>query len=189
MKKLLLFIISILVAFNATAQPQKNEIALEYGQFTLIEGAYLLGGVFGAVFSLGHFTFDNSIMTGSVAVEYDRNVNNWFSYGGLVSGELITSDAYTVDSEGNKTYNGKYDMGAATLTPIARFHWFRHPHFGMYSKIGAGLGIALSSEPSVFPSFQVSPVCMEFGGGKWKGVSEIGFGIQGIMTLGVKRCF
>ncbi len=179
----------LLVGFNSYAQSSKNEISVEYGQFTLVEGGYLVGGVMGIMFSLGHFNFENTIMPGSLAVEYNRNVNSWFGYGGLASFEYVTSDTYSTDSEGNKTYGDKFNLGAATLMPTTHFFWFRNPTFGMYSKLGVGLGVAFGSDTSLFPAFQVSPVCMEFGGDKVKGLFELGVGIQGIAVLGIKRCF
>ena len=128
-------------------------------------------------------------MTGSFNFEYNRNVNNWFGYGGLTSFEYITSDTYSVDSDGNKTPNGTFNMGVVTLMPTTHFFWFRHPHFGMYSKLGAGVGLVFNDETSVIPALQLSPVCMEFGGDKYKGIFELGVGTQGIATLGIKRMF
>ena len=179
----------LLVPFMGYAQSAKNEISVEYGQGTIPQGAYLFGGVMGIAFTLGNFTFDNTIMTGTLGVEYNRNVNNWFGYGGLATIEYMTSDTYTTDSEGNQVKNGTFNLGAATLMPTTHFFWFRNPHFGMYSKIGAGVGLAFGSDLSVFPAFQVSPVCMEFGGDKYKGTFEIGVGTQGIAVLGIKRMF
>lgn len=190
MKKLLLILL-LLVSFTAKteAQPYKNEISLTYSTFTVPQGVYIFGGVFGAVFSLGHFTFDHTVMSGALGVEYTRWVNHWFGYGGAVFGEFMTADAYSVDDDGNKTPNGKFNMAFASVTPTVKFMWFNHPHFGMYSKLGAGVCMGLSSEPSVIPSVQVSPVCMEFGGDSWRGLIEIGVGMQGIITAGVKKSF
>ena len=188
-KAILLSAVILLMPVISNAQPAKNEIGVQYGQFTLLEGAYVLGGVFGAMFSLGHFNFDNMHALGNLGVSYTRNVNNWFGYGGIACAECITSDTYTTDGDGNKTYNGKFNMGAVALMPTATFSWFRNPHFGMYSKIGAGVGVSLSSEPSVFPAAQVSPVCMEFGGETLKGTFEAGVGMLGIVSLGIKKQF
>ena len=171
------------------AQPPKNEISVEYGQFTIPQGAYLIGGVFGVMFSLGHFSFENTVMTGALAIEYNRNVNDWFGYGGIASVDYITSDTYTINSDGEKVMGDKFNLGAATLMPSTHFFWFRNPHFGMYSKLGAGLGVSFGSDVGFFPAFQLSPVCMEFGGDNVKGLFEIGFGVQGIAAIGIKKCF
>ena len=179
----------ILISVNINCYSQKNEFSFEYSQFTIPQGAYLFGGVLGVAFSLGHFSFENTIMTGSFNFEYNRNVNNWFGYGGLTSFEYITSDTYSVDSDGNKTPNDTFNMGVVTLMPTTHFFWFRHPHFGMYSKLGAGVGLVFNDETSVIPALQLSPVCMEFGSDKYKGIFELGVGTQGIATLGIKRMF
>lgn len=193
MKKIKLFFIFLallLIPFTGNAQPTKNEISVEYGYFTVPQAAYVFGGVFGVIFTLGNFNFDNTIMTGALGVEYNRNINSWFGYGGVATVEYMTSDTFTTDSEGNKTKNGVFKLGATTLMPSTHFFWFRNPHFGMYSKLGAGIGLTFGSEQvDVFPAFQVSPVCMEFGGDTYKGVFELGVGTQGIATLGIKKLF
>ena len=189
MRKTLLVLAALLITINIDAETHKNELIIQYGQFTVPQGIYLFGSVMGMAFSLGHLTMDNTIMTGTLSVEYNRNVNNWFGYGGLTSFEYMTSDTYITDSDGNRTKNGVINLGVFTLMPTAHLFWFRHPRFGMYSKLGAGVGLALNSDTSVLPSFQLSPVCMEFGGEKYKGVFELGFGTQGIAVLGIKRFF
>lgn len=191
MKKILTVILAVILTagtFNSQAQ-SKNEFYVEYSQFTVLEGAYLTGGVMAAAFSLGHFDFGNTIMPGTFAVGYTRNVNSWFGYGGLVSAEYITSDTFTTDENGNRVKNGKFNLGLATLTPTAHFSWFRNPHFGMYSKLAAGIGLTFGSDIGIIPAFQVSPICMEFGGEEFKGVFELGIGTQGIATLGIKKIF
>ncbi len=192
MKKFKCFLMTVLLlvmSIGLNAQPSKNEITIEYGQFTVPQFAYVFGGVFGVMFSLGHFSFENTVMSGTIACEYNRNVNDWFSYGGLGSFEYMTSDTYTTDGEGVKTYGDKFNLAAATVMPTAHFHWFRNPHFGMYSKIGAGVGLAFSSETSVFPAVQLSPVCIEFGGETLRGIAELGAGMQGIIVVGLKQMF
>ena len=187
----LVVIIPILCMFSprSYAQSWKNETYFEYSQATVPQGAYLIGGVFGVMFSLGHFSFENTVMTGTFAVGYNRNVNNWFGYGGQAFMEYITSDSFTTNSDGEKVRNGKYDMCLFSLMPTVKFTWFENPKFGMYSKLGAGVGLSIGSETQVFPSFQVSPVCMDFGGGNFKGIVEIGAGMQGCLTVGVKHVF
>jgi len=188
-KTIIISIALVLITTNINANSNKNELNFEYGQFTIPQGAYIFGGILGAAFSLGHFSFENTVVTGSFNFGYNRNVNDWFGYGGLTSFEYITSDTYSVDNEGNKKPNGKFNMGVITLMPTTHFFWFRHPHFGMYSKLGAGIGLVFNDETSVIPAFQLSPVCMEFGGNKYKGIFELGVGTQGIAILGIKRIF
>lgn len=191
MIKKLFLCLALLIGFAASSYSQdyKNEVSVSYGQATAPQFAYLFGGIFGVVFTAGHFEFDNTVMTGTLGAEYNHWVNNWFGYGGSVFAEYITSDTYTKDSDGNRTKNGKFNLGFASLMPTARFRWFNNPHFGMYSKVGAGLGLAFSDGIQPTLSAQVSPVCMEFGGNSWRGLVELGVGMQGIATVGVKKSF
>lgn len=170
-------------------QTKKNEISLEYSQLTIPQGIYVFGGIFGVIFTLGNFTFDNTRMTGALGVGYTRNVNDWFSYGGIATGEYITSDTLTKDSDGNMVKNGTYDMGVATVMPVAKFTWLRKDWFGMYSKVGVGAGVVLSSDAQVIPVAQLSPICASFEGQKIKGVLELGAGMQGCVTVGVVKTF
>ena len=171
------------------SQDYKNEISVSYGQFTVPQFAYIFGGIFGVVFTAGHFDFENTIVTGTLGVEYNHWVNKWFGYGGSVFGEYMTSDTYYKDSDGNKTSNGKYNFGFANIMPTVRLRWFNKTHFGMYSKIGAGLGLAFSDGCQPTFSAQISPICMEFGGETFRGFFEAGVGMQGIVTAGVKKSF
>lgn len=192
MIKKLFLCLALLTGFAASSYSQdyKNEISVSYGQATVPQFAYMFGGIFGVVFTAGHFEFDNTVMTGTLGVEYNHWVNNWFGYGGAVFAEYMTSDTYTKDSNGVRKNNGTYTLIAASVMPTARFRWFNKPHFGMYSKIGAGLGLVYGSELEPTPiSAQVSPVCMEFGGNSWRGIVELGVGMQGIATVGVKKSF
>ena len=189
MKKILALLLSLTLVCSAYASEPKNEFGLTYSQFTVPQFAYIFGGILGVAFTAGHFDFENPLMTGCLGVEYNHWVNNWFGYGGSLFGEYMTANTYTKDSDGNKTKNGTYDLGFASIMPTVRFRWFNNPHFGMYSKLGAGLGLAFSDDCEPTFSAQVSPVCMDFGGDSVRGFLELGVGMQGIVSLGVKKMF
>jgi hypothetical protein len=189
MKKLICASLAFLLVFSAYGQDKKNEFSVTYSQFTVPQFAYIFGGILGVAFTAGHFDFENPIMPGCLGVEYNHWVNNWFGYGGSVFGEYMTASTYTKDSEGNKTKNGTYDLGFASIMPTVRFRWFNNPHFGMYSKLGAGLGLAISGDFQPSFSAQISPVCMDFGGDSVRGFLELGVGMQGIASLGIKKMF
>ena len=59
-----ILLLALFLTVSLTARERKNEWGLSYSQLTLPQGAYVLGGVFGAVFSLGNFTFENMVMPG-----------------------------------------------------------------------------------------------------------------------------
>lgn len=184
MKKIIVSFLAALLLL-APANAQKNSLSFEYSQFTVPQGIYLFGGIMGVVFTLGNFEFTNTVMTGAVSVEYAREINDWFKVGGAATVESMFSD--TVDKDGN--INGNYNLVAASLMPTAHFTWLNHPKFDMYSKIGIGVGVAGNSEISVIPAFQLSPVCMEFGGKSVRGILEVGVGMQGIISGGVRKIF
>lgn len=188
MKRILIILLSIILSFPLHSQP-KNEISIEYGQLTVPQFAYTLSGFFGVVFSLGHFNFENTFFLGSIGVGYDHIVNNWFEFGGNLYVDYSSSDTYTIGSDGEKTYDGKSTLGVVSLMPNCKFRWFNKAHFGMYSKLGAGAGIFFDNQAQVIPVFQISPVCLEFGNEKIRGITEFGLGMQGVINIGIKRIF
>lgn len=191
MKKVVCIALSVLVTVFSYGQ-KKNEIILSYSQVTLPQTAYFVAGIFGVAFTAGHFAFENTRPYGALGLEYDRNVNNWFTYGAVGVVDYISSDSYNVDGDGNKTYKGKFSFGYVSLMPLAKFRWFTNPKFGMYSKIAFGAGIVPGGEEeNLQVSFagQLSPVGIQFGGGNVSGILELGYGMQGIVTLGIKKSF
>ena len=196
MKRFVALLLCLTVVFGAYAKndKDKNEFSITYGQATLPQFAYVLGGVFGAVFSLGHFTFDNMHAVGAAGIEYVHYVNNWLGFGGAVVCDYMTADAYSVDSEGNKTPNGKYNFGYASAMPVVKFAWFNRAHVGLYSKLGFGAGMAFNngdSDPASNISFsgQVTPIGFDFGGESFRGFIEAGVGMQGIVNGGIRWMF
>ena len=63
MKRLIALLLCFIVASPVFAKNEtdKNEFSITYGQITVPQAAYVLGGVFGAMFSLGHFSFESGI--------------------------------------------------------------------------------------------------------------------------------
>ena len=183
-----ILLLALFLTVSLTARERKNEWGLSYSQLTLPQGAYVLGGVFGAVFSLGNFTFENMVMPGALSLEYTRYINDTFGFGGGVTGDYMTADKYTGKDE-NRRYDGKFSLAIVSLMPHVKAYWFNHPHFGMYSKLAAGCAFQLGDSPGVSFAAQVSPVCMDFGGDVWRGYLELGAGMQGLVTLGIKKIF
>jgi hypothetical protein len=67
MKKLVALFLCVIVAFPVFAKNDKdrNEFSITYGQYTVPQFAYVMGGVFGAMFTAGHFTFENPHLIGA----------------------------------------------------------------------------------------------------------------------------
>ena len=196
MKKLIALFLGLAVVFSGYAKndTDKNEFTITYGQVTIPQFAYVMGGVLGMTFTLGHFTIDNLHMAGAAGIEYVHYVNNWLGFGGLVLCDYMTADAYTVDGDGNKTPNGKYNFGYASLMPVVKFAWLNRPHVGLYSKLGVGAGMAFDNgddNPFENISFsgQLTPIGVDFGGECFRGFVEAGVGMQGIVCAGVRWLF
>lgn len=189
MKKLICASMALLLVLSAYGQDKKNEISMTYSQFTVPQFGYIFGGVFGIMLTGGYFDFENPVMPGCLGVEYNHWVNNWFGYGGSLLGEYMTADTYSKDSSGNKTKDGVYNLGYVSVMPTVRFRWFNNPHFGMYSKLGAGVGLGITDECKLTFAAQISPVCMDFGGESLRGFMELGVGMQGILAVGIKKMF
>ena len=206
MRKALAVLLGLTVVFGAYAKNDrdKNEFSITYGQATLPQFAYVFGGVLGAAFSLGHFSFENSRMLGAAGLEYVHYVNDWLGFGGAATCEYMTSDAYSVASDGTKTPNGKYNFGFASVMPVVKFAWLNRAHVGMYSKLAFGAGMAFNNGNSggdsssdggnkalenVTFAGQVTPVGIDFGGETFRGFVEAGVGMQGVVNAGVRWQF
>ena len=163
----------------------QNEIALSYGQLSFPQTVYVLGEVFGAVFSLGHFAPQDTRFIGQFGLEYTHWVGRWVGLGAIATTEYMTSTV-------NNGESSDYSMFVVSAVPTVKLSWFNYEHVGMYSKLGVGVSdyIGLDSEhPNQFIfAFQLSPVCVDFGGSSFRGFVELGYGVQG-PCLGVKYIF
>lgn len=195
MKKItaLLLALVLIVPAQAKDKDSKNEFSITYGQFTVPQFAYVFGGVLGAAFTLGHFTFDNSHLIGAAGLEYVHYVNGWLGFGVAAVCDYMTSDAYSVDSNGNKTPNGKYDLGFVSAMPVVKFAWLNRDHVGLYSKLAVGASYIFSngedSSANISWSGQITPLGVDFGGQSFRGFVEAGVGMQGVVNAGVRWLF
>ena len=83
----------------AKNETDKNEFSITYGQITVPQAAYVLGGVFGAMFSLGHFSFEDAHFIGGVGVEYVHYVNDWL---GIAAGLSYAQQGWKFEGLGNE---------------------------------------------------------------------------------------
>lgn len=192
MKKYL-FIVAALFAtvFTANAEEYEtpsDEISVSVGYFTHPHVALTFGDAFGGIID-GDASSENSL--GSFGVTYMHNLNKRFGLGATTSYEYIYKNA----KDGKK-----YTENFITVMPTVRAYWFRHNHFGMYSRLAAGVALNCSkgyvngtgeenSQTDVLFGFHLAPVSMEFGSSKVSGFLELGWGYQGIVNAGVKFGF
>ena len=195
MKKLLALLLCLTVVMPVLAKNDKdrNEFSITYGQYTIPQFAYVMGGVFGAMFTAGHFTFENPKMIGAAGVEYVHYVNGWLGFGGAAMCDYMTADAMNVDSNGNKTPNGKFKLGVVSAMPLVKFAWLNRAHVGLYSKLAAGAGLFFANgsdaKDNISFAFQATPIGVDFGGEQFRGFVEAGVGWQGIVSGGVRWMF
>ena len=196
MKKLVALLLCLIVVCPVFAKndTDKNEFSITYGQITVPQAAYVLGGVFGAMFSLGHFSFENAHFVGGAGVEYVHYVNDWLGFGGAGLCDYMTATAMNVDSEGKKTPNGKFQLGVVSVMPVVKFAWLNRAHVGLYSKLAAGAGFTFTNQSEDTKdnfafAFQVTPIGMDFGGESFRGFAELGLGMQGLVNVGIRWLF
>ena len=196
MKKLIALFMCFVVVSSAFAKNDKdrNEFSIAYGQATIPQFAYVMGEVFGAMFSLGHASFENPHMFGAAGVEYVHYTNDWFGFGGTVLCDYMTAKTVSVDKDGNKTPNGDFKLGCLSAMPLVKFAWLNRAHVGLYSKLAAGAGYTFTGDnadvkDNFMFAFQATPIGVDFGGERFRGFVEAGIGTQGIANVGVRWLF
>ena len=194
-------IIAVLIGMMLLAAPQmraqqyndgpKNDFSVSYGYFTIPQFAVVLGGVFGAAFTLGHAAPSDILSTGSVKLEYVRKTNYWLWLGGGISGEIDTLVMEGRDSDGNPTGNHtRSNINTLNAFATVKANWLRREKMAMYTRLSAGVLAAIGGdETSLAPSVQLSLVGCEFGGLTNRGFVELGVGMHGILSGGFRHLF
>lgn len=190
MKKIFAILITLSIisaaAYGREAVEKRgsDEIAISYGQFTLPQVAFTTVGVLGIALSVGNMVLDDFVMPGQLSLEYYHYLTNVIAIGGCLTNDYMAAKEYNKDKV---EYKGDITADFVSIMPGIKAQWFNYRAFGMYSKANAGICAIVNSSP-IDPmfAFQVSPVCCEFGKGNWRGFLELGFGMQGIATGGLK---
>lgn len=178
----------------------KGELNISYGVFNIGEFAMTFGQVLAMGFSLGHYSLQNMYFTGAIGVEGYFKTADWLYVGAIVGYEHMGGDQYTQsgkvthdDGTTETQYEYKGKVGIDMMMPMLSLKpfWFNHKKVSMYSKIAGGAFCILPTgdeSGSASFGFQVSPVCVEFGR-SWRGFAELGFGMQGILNVGLCKRF
>ena len=169
----------------------ENDLNVSYGYFTVGQFATVLGGVFGAAFSLGYATPSKIRSTESIQLEYLHKTNSWLWLGGGVSGEKDILEMSGRDSDGNPTGTSSHsDINSLNVFAAAKANWLRREKLAMYSRLSAGLFTVFGDEkPSLAPSIQLGLVGFEAGSRNCRGFVEIGVGMHGILSGGLRHLF
>ena len=186
--------ISLLAAPTLRAQQYnegpENDLNFSYGYFTVSQFATVLGGVFGAAFTLGYASPSSIRSTGSLQLEYLHKTNTWLWLGGGIQGEGNTLVMDSKDSEGNTTNSQSTDIITGSVFATAKANWLRREKLALYSRLSAGLFVSFDTDDTgLAPSIQISPIGFEAGGLQWRGFVELGVGMHGILVGGVRYLF
>lgn len=174
-----MLIVAMMVAalsVNAQNDELKNEISIGYG-FGSISN---IASIYQIAFSFS--SSDQNGFWGPIAVEYQRHLSSMVSVGGLAT---IAGCSWGNDKKASSTY--------ISVMPAMKFNWINKEHFGLYSKVAAGLMFVHSSYKGESNSnttftFQVSALGVEFGS-QLRGFAELGFGEQGVLAAGLRYKF
>ena len=176
-----------------------NEIALNYGVGSAQTFVNLVSSIFVAIPSaIAGMELDKVRSTGTIGVSYQRSLGKVVSVGAAFNYIRTFSTSH---NKNDAAITSQYTMDWFTLMATARFYWFKKPAVAMYSKIGVGAtltgssyikknGTELEKGDYTFqwvkiPAFQLSGVCVEFGG-RFRGFVELGIGMEGILNAGIK---
>lgn len=194
-----------------------NEIDLGYGRISLPGFAMGFGAVMGIVLTGGLAAPDKLVCSGAMSVEgyhyYGR-----FAVGGIGVAEncQIRWKTYSgKDNDGNSVYKPGTTANNwfVTAMPAVKYRWLYRPHFGMYTKGAVGAMACCTptyervtqttdsegkttetidrvpAELGLSFACQLSLLGMEFGGERFRGYTEFGWGMQGLILAGVKYGF
>ena len=200
MKRMMMIVaVALMTAVSVSAQEgydnTKHEVGISYGSMsnsTWMAIGEDMGTVIG---SFGKARYDDGNFTGPIAVEYFYHLNPVVGVGAIGVYAKETKDMF-IDNvnigEAKNTY--------ISVMPSVKLNWLRKKHFGMYSKLGAGLifvskkedvkqGYTGGSESKVGFNFQISALGIEAGSPNVRAFVELGVGEQGLFLAGVRAKF
>lgn len=202
--------LSMIFAPCLRAQEFNDEFDLSYGRVSVPGFAYTFASVFSAVFTFGLVTPQDCHSNGALTAGYWHYISPRFAIGGDLAFERfkLRFDQYAgKDGDGNRIYEPSdwNNMSFTSLMPGIKYQWVDREHFGMYTKAAVG-GIwyhdqkvsvqANETEREERPAgnefgfaCQLSLIGIEAGNGHWRGTTEIGWGMEGLITAGVKYVF
>ena len=182
----------------------KNEFSLTYGTLSNSEWIEAFGEVVTVMFG-GETKTKNAF--GPMSAEYFRRITPVVAVGAIGSVSSFREDMMrktvtpgTTTGETTSEKIGDYTRSYFSFMPAAKFNWLRKEHFGMYSKVAAGVTfantnmkdtdptVATKKDNNVMFNFQASLIGIE-AGGQLRGFAEFGMGEQGAILLGIRYNF
>jgi len=198
MKRMIIMAVAALIAtMNINAQAgydTKHEIGITYGAGCNSDIISSFGGALGS--ALAGSRSENETHFGTIALEYFYHATEVIGVGAIAGFAQNKEDIYFRNSDSKM---GKNNDTYITIMPSVKFNWLRKDHFGMYSKLAAGVMFSKfkyesdknsdnddSTNETKF-NWQASLIGAEVGGANLRAFAELGFGEQGIILGGI-RC-
>lgn len=173
----------------ASAQDEnKNKISVSYGVGAMPEFRDF-------AITLGSLTdVQYTEQTGTFSVQYLRFLNKRFGVGGTLAYERLGGKGNMLF---NKETSKKFSEHNIALMPTVSAYWYRNRIVGIYSQaaIGTciicrqGLDKAEAEKNELELAFQLSAAGIDVGNEHIRFFTEVGFGYQGIVNLGLSYAF
>lgn len=150
----------------------KNRVKLSYGDASYISFATAMFS------SLINGPGDFKAL-GAISLGYRRLSNN--------SRWALGGDFSYVDVRETFKNGVKINFSFFAVVPTAEFYYFKTGLFRLYSTLG--VGTIFTDDGSFGTAFQINPVAVRIGSGRFAGFAEVGFGYKGIANLGFEYAF
>lgn len=174
----------------------RHEISLSYGVSSnsqwISDMCEIVPDVFGE-------KSKNEKYFGPIGLEYYYRTSPLMAVGVVATLAVYNDDRY-IDDKISSSVSRNY----FSLMPSLKLNWLRKEHWGLYSKVAAGITYGHSSKDNyengvktgekttssdLFFNFQASAIGIEAGGNHVRGFAELGIGEQGIALAGVRYKF
>lgn len=202
MKRIRLMIVMMVMMTAVSAQAQqfnyntKHEVAVSYGWAS---NSNWLDAFEDALTGIGGATYDNDSFTGPIAIEYFYRTSPGLAVGGIFSYGNLTQDLFY--GKDHTVRDGVTKNNYFSVMPGVKLDWLRTKHFGMYSKLAAGVTFRSekvnfdngtsdnTSDTAIHFNWQASIMGAEVGSENIRAFAEFGIGEQGMLLVGVRTKF
>ena len=198
--KILMVAVAFMTAWNVNAQNENlhHELSLSYGLGSIAQLGDGIGEGIALIFS--DKEYDDGFILGPITAEYFYHFNNpRLAIGGSFSYSKWDSDVLIRNSQEKV---GETKRNFFSIMPSFKCYWVNKNHFGLYSKVAAGVGfltnksknieenkvVKENEESGTYFMFQASFIGAEFGS-KFRGFVELGVGDQGFALAGIRYKF
>ena len=198
--KILMVAVAFMTAWNVNAQNENlhHELSLSYGLGSIAQLGDGIGEGIALIFS--DKEYDDGFILGPITAEYFYHFNNpRLAIGGSFSYSKWDSDVLIRNSQEKV---GETKRNFFSIMPSFKCYWVNKNHFGLYSKVAAGVGfltnksknieenkvVKENEESGTYFMFQASFIGAEFGS-KFRGFAELGVGDQGFALAGIRYKF